>query len=168
MPAVALGELVDAERRRHAEVHRLAGLFREGVEMLVRKLDERDVGLGSLGEAKEDRPGPHGRTVAVALEEPLSLERGEEPRRRALGQLAGPGKLADAEGSRALDHAHEQLRGAVDCLTSGHNPYYGTTVPPAQVTSISQVPRPLTVRTTLPVFCPVSTYFVASTTCSSG
>ena len=114
-----------------AEVHRLAGLFRERVEMLVRKLDERDVGLGSLGEAKEDRPGPHGRTVAVALEEPLSLERGEEPRRRALGQLAGPGKLADAERSRALDHAHEQLRGAVDCLTSGHNPYYGTTVPPS-------------------------------------
>jgi hypothetical protein len=33
---------------------------------------------------------------------------------------------------------------------------------------LHRVPPPTTVRTTLPVFCPVSTYLVASTTCSSG
>ena len=32
----------------------------------------------------------------------------------------------------------------------------------------SDEPAPFTVRTTFPVFCPVSTYFVASTTSSSG
>ena len=121
VPAVALGELVDAERRRHAEVHRLAGLFRQRVEMLVREIDQRDVGLRPLREAEQDGPGPHRAAVAVALEEALSLERGEEPGRGALRQLGGLGELADSERSRALDHAHEQLRRPVDRLSSGHN-----------------------------------------------
>ena len=121
MPAVALGELVDPERRRHAEVHRLAGLFCERVEMLVREIDQRDVGLGPLCEAEEDRPGPHRPAVAVALEEALSFERGEEPGRRALRQLGGLGELADSERPRALHHAHEQLRRPVDRLSTGHN-----------------------------------------------
>ena len=131
VPAVPLGELVDAERRRDAEVHGLAGLLRERVEMVVREVDQRDVGLGALGEAEEDRSGPHRAAVAVALEQSLPLERGEEPGGRALGQLGGLGELADSERPRALDHAHEQLRGPVDCLASGHNPYYGTSVPPS-------------------------------------
>ena len=121
MPAVALGELVDPERRRHAEVHRLAGRFRQRVEMLVREIDQRDVGLGVLSEAEEDRSGPHRAAVAVALEEALPLERGKEPGRGALGQLGGLGELPDSERSRALDHAHEQLRGSVDRLSPGHN-----------------------------------------------
>ncbi len=84
---------------------------------------------GSVRCAKRRRtgPGPHRRAIAVALEEALPLERGEEPGGGALRQLGGLGELADSERPRALDDAHEQLRGPVDCLTSGHNPYYGTT-----------------------------------------
>ena len=63
-----------------------------------------------LGEAEEDRPGPHRAAVTVALEQALSLERGDEPGGRALGQLGGLGELADPEWPGALDHAHEQLR----------------------------------------------------------
>ena len=121
MAAVALGQLVDAERRRDAEVHRLAGLFGKCVEVLVREIDQRDVGLGPLCEAKKDGPRPHRPAVAVALEEPLSFERGEEPGGGALGQLCGLGQLADPERPRALHHAHEQLRRPVDRLSTGHN-----------------------------------------------
>jgi hypothetical protein len=69
--------------------------------MLVREIDQRDVGLGPLGEAEEDGPCSNRPAVAVTLEKALPFECGEEPGGRALRQPGGLGELADSECARA-------------------------------------------------------------------
>src|SRR6266508_6489369 len=113
MAAIALGEMLDAGRRRHGEVDRLARGVGEPAQRFARELDERPAGNAALREPQQDGPGLQ---APCALNQSLSLERGHEPRRRALRQPAQLGELADRERPGALDHADEQLAGPVDRL----------------------------------------------------
>jgi len=57
--------------------------------------------------------------LAEALDEPLALERREEPGGRALGQPCAGGELADGRRVHRFDDAAEQLRRAIDRLGPG-------------------------------------------------
>ena len=127
---VLLREVLDPERRRHAEVDRLAGEIGERAQRGRGELDETGARV-AVGEAEEH--GPRGdAAVAGALHEPAALERADEARRRALREAGVGGELADPERAVRLDDAREQLGGAVDRLRARlgrHSPYGGTSVP---------------------------------------
>ena len=84
MTAVALVDLLDAERRRDGEVHRLAREGGEPVERGGREPDEVALVETALGETDENRAGTDARARSVPLKETLPLQRADEPRGRAL------------------------------------------------------------------------------------
>ena len=122
MARVLLREVLDAERRRHAEVHRLAGQLGERLQRGPGELGEALAGV-AVREPKQHRPRRDA-AVAGALDEATAFERAYEPGRRRLRQPAAGGELADRERSVGLDHADEELRRAVDrlraCLGHAH------------------------------------------------
>src|SRR5262252_1991602 len=84
----------------------------------MREHDEAGRAVASR-EAEEHWAGAETPTVAEALDEPLPLERADEPGRRALRQARVLGELVHAQRTRRLDDTHEQLRRALDCLRAG-------------------------------------------------
>ena len=121
MPAVPLGELVDAKRRRDGEVHRLAARLGERVEMVVRELHHGDVGLRALREAEQDEPGRTGPRSPSRCRRPWRSSAATSREVVLFGSSVEFHELADTEQPRALDYAHEQLCRPVDRLCPGHN-----------------------------------------------
>ena len=99
VPRVALGEVLDAGRRRDREVDRLAGLASASQRSaLVRELGEVRVGHAALREAQQHRPGAQ--AAADALDEPLPLERRDEARGRATSAARPPSASSPTESGR--------------------------------------------------------------------
>jgi hypothetical protein len=115
---VFLCEVLDAERPRHREIYRLARRVGEAAQRRRGELEECR-GRVSGREAEQDRPGMQPAALAEALDEPLALERREEPGGRALRQPGAGGELADRRRVDRFDDAAEKLRSAVDRLGPG-------------------------------------------------
>ena len=73
----------------------------------------------AAGEAQHHGPGPQRPAGAVALDERVPLERRDQPRDGALGQVGGLGQLAHSDRVHTVRDRHEQLGGPVDGLGSG-------------------------------------------------
>ena len=127
--AVALGEQLDRARVGDSEVDRLAALAGEPVERLLGELDELRLTRLAAGVADENGAGSE-LARALALDQPLALERADEPGCRALRQAAPLGELADGRRLDRLEDLDEELRRAVDGLRSRCSCMSGTTVPP--------------------------------------
>ena len=117
MARVLLREVLDAERRRDAEVDRLAGELGERAQGRERELDEAHRSV-LMREAEQHRAGRDA-PVAGALHEPASLERADQSRGGRLGEARARRELADPERPVRFDDADEQLRRAVDRLCPG-------------------------------------------------
>ena len=146
VPAVALRELVDAERRRDGEVDRLAGLLGERVEMLVRELDQ--VTSGSVRCAKRRSTGP-GRTG------PRSPSRWRRPCRSSAARsrevvLFGSSVVSASSptpSGRALSTTRTSSCAARSIAwLPAINPYYGTSVPHGASRSTSERSRSMFVN----------------------
>ena len=118
--AVDLREVLDAERRRHRQVDGLAAGLAERLEDRGGQVDEVGVGHPAAGEPQQDRARPHLAAGAVAREEATALERRDGTGDGALGEAATLRELAHAGGAVALHHEHEELRGTINRLRSGH------------------------------------------------
>ena len=70
----------------------------------------------AVGEAQDRRAGLELAALAGLVDEAVALERGEEPRGGALGQVGGLGEVAQAHRLVAVEQAREHLAGAVDRL----------------------------------------------------
>ena len=114
--AVDLREVLDAAGRRDGEVDRLAAEPGERVERLGRELDEVAVDRAAVGVAQQRGPRARGAPrAAVLVHEPVALERAERAREAVLlGSSAARPRSPSAHRLVALEHHHEQLRGAVD------------------------------------------------------
>ena len=80
------------------------------------------VARAGLGVAQEHRAGAEAAAVAMLLDEAVALERREQARGGALREVRPLGQLGDRLGPLALQHADEQLRGAVHRLRSRRLP----------------------------------------------
>src|SRR5206468_9317892 len=94
--AVALVEVLGAERSGHGEVDRLAGPGGEPLQHRRSQLDEALPAV-SVSESKENGTGGEPPAVRRALDEPTALERADEAGGRALRQAGVRGELADRE-----------------------------------------------------------------------
>ena len=93
--ALDLREVLDAERRRHREVDRLAAGLRERVEVRLGELGEVAVDEPRCAKRSSTGPGPKLPRRPALLHEALALERAEQPRGGALGQVGVAGQLAE-------------------------------------------------------------------------
>src|SRR4029079_13672712 len=84
VPAVAVVAELDGGERRDADVDRLPARLREPVERLRGALDQLSVTRLATGVPLQARARHEPRTAALAADEPLPLERTDEPGRRAL------------------------------------------------------------------------------------
>src|SRR5207302_8193992 len=91
-----LREVLHAERPRHGEIDRLAARLGESVQMRLGELGQMAVNEAPLAEAQEHWANGEAPTRPVLGDEPLALERSQQPRRGALGQLRGLRELAEA------------------------------------------------------------------------
>jgi hypothetical protein len=119
---VDLGEVVDAGRRGDGQVHRLLAGLRERLERLVGQLDEVALDAAAVREPQDRGAGLELAALADLVDEAMALERGQQPRSRALGQVGGLGELAQAHRRLALEQAGEHLAGAVDRLGARRGP----------------------------------------------
>jgi hypothetical protein len=114
--ALDLGEVLDAVDARHGEVDRLATGLGQDVQRRLGQLDDVAVHGAAVGEAQDRRAGLDLAAGAGAAHEAVALQAGDEPRRRALGQVGGLGEVADADRILAVEHERQQLGRAVDRL----------------------------------------------------
>ncbi len=117
--AVHLAQVLDAERRRHGQVDRLGARVGQAPQRVGAELGQVAVADAAAGQAHHHRPGPERAAEAVPLDERVPLQRGHEPRHRALGQVGRLGQLAHADRRVAVRNRDEQLGGAVDRLCPG-------------------------------------------------
>ena len=115
-------QVLDAERRRHGQVDRLAARLGQGVEHRRCKSTRSASGTPRRARPSITGPGRSAPADAVALEQAAPLERRDRTRNRALGKAATLCKLADARGAVAL---HDRTRSCaarsidwvpVDCI----------------------------------------------------
>ena len=114
--AVDLGEVVDAVGGGDREVDRLAARLGDRLERGVGELDEVALDAAAMGEAQDRGAGLELAALAGLVDEAVALERGEQPRGGALGQVGGLGEVAQAHRLLAVEQAGEHLAGAVDRL----------------------------------------------------
>src|SRR5207248_5952906 len=118
--AVALRQVLGAERVRDGEIDGLAADGREGVERRLGELDERRRAVVPVRVALQHGPGAQAAALAAdALHETLALECADEPGRRALRQARAVRELSHGDRPSRLDDVYEQLRRAVDRLGAG-------------------------------------------------
>ena len=114
--AVDLGEVVDAVGGGDREVDRLAAGLGHRLERGLGQLDEMALQAAAMGEAQDRRAGLELAALAGLVDEAVALERRDEPRGGALGQVGGLGEVAQAHRLVALEQAREHLAGTVDRL----------------------------------------------------
>src|SRR5262249_35480108 len=118
MRGVLLRKVLDAVDAGHGEVDRLARRVGEPAQARRGKLDERR-GDVAVRVAKKHRPGCQPAALAHTPDEPLALERRDEPRGRGLRETGARRELPDGRRLRGLDDADEQRRRAIDRLGAG-------------------------------------------------
>jgi hypothetical protein len=114
--AFDLGEVVDAVGGGDREVDRLVGGLRDRLERGLGQLDEVTLEAAAAGEAHDRRAGLELAALAGLVDEAVALERREQPRGGALGQIRGLCEVAQAHRLVAVEQAREHLAGAVDRL----------------------------------------------------